>query len=45
MATPIAIAKMNKRIGILEDKLKMNRLSVIDGKISVLDDKLERLII
>ena len=45
MATPIAIAKMNKRIGILEDKLKMNRLSVIDGKISLLDDKLERLII
>lgn len=43
MTTPIAIAKMNKRIGILEDKLKMNRLSVIDGKISVLEDKLDNL--
>ena len=34
---------MNKRIGNLEDKLKNNRLSVIDGKISVLEDKLENL--
>ena len=37
MTTPIAIAKMNKRIGILEEKLKNNRLSAIDGKISMLD--------